>query len=330
MPLKRFLLDGNYKLLLKDLGVDLSEFLRQAELPYDLFDLPQPMVTTDEYYSMWDTLTDYGEKMMLPLQAGMAIQPEMFSPALIVALLSNNGISALERVIKYKILVAPMIFELNMHDEYVDLIIKSDKENNYLPLGLVAFEMIFMNRILSIGTRESIKPVLVQSTEKIREQEYEDFFGVKPAVGDQNIIRFKKEDLEQEFLTKNQGAWDFYLKGLDQRLEQAKKDHSFAFVVKTNLAKMLPTGEASIEILANEIGISKRTIQRKLAAEHTTFQGELSAVREEFAKKYLKNTNVSTKEIAFLLGYDEFNSFTRAFKSWTGKTISEYKGSRWI
>jgi|GEM_PF-2764116 len=97
---KKFLLDGNYKLLLKDLGVDLSDFLTRAKLPYNLFDLSQPMVTTDEYYSMWDALTNYGENMVLPLQAGMAIQPEMFSPALIVALLSQNGKTALERVIK--------------------------------------------------------------------------------------------------------------------------------------------------------------------------------------------------------------------------------------
>ncbi len=325
MSPKKFLLDGNYKLLLKDLGVNLSDFLTQAKLPYNLFDLSQPMVTTDEYYSMWDALTDYDENMMIPLQAGMAIQPEMFSPALIVALLSHNGKSGLQRVIKYKKLVAPMVFELNMQDDYGDLIIKSDQEGRDLPLGLVAFEMIFMNRILSIGTREDIKPLLVQSTEKIQAKAYEDVFGVKPVVGDKNIIRFEKEDLEQEFLTKNQGAWNFYLKGLDQCLEELEKTNSFADVVKTNLAKMLPTGGASIEGLTNELGVSKRTMQRKLAAENTTFKEQLSIVREEFAKKYLKNTNISTKEVAFLLGYEEPNSFTRAFKTWTGKTVSEYR-----
>lgn len=325
MSQKKFLLDGNYKLLLLDLGVDLSDFIRQAKLPYNLFDLSQPMITADEYYRMWDVLTDYDEKMMLPIQAGMAVQPEMFSPVLIVALSSQNGKSALERVIKYKQLVAPMIFELNMHKSYGDLIIKSDKENDYLPLGLVAFEMVFMNRLLSMGTRESIKPLFVQCTEEIQTQEYGDFFGIKPVVGDKNIIRFKREDLEKEFLTKNQAVWDFYLRGLDRRLEESKKGQSFTMVVKINLARLLPTGGVSIDILAKEIGVSKRTIQRKLSAENTSFQEILIKVREEFAKKYLKDTKISMKEVAFLLGYEEPNSFARAFESWTGKTVSEYR-----
>jgi AraC-like DNA-binding protein len=321
----KFLLDGNYKLLLKDLGVDLPDFLAQAKLPYNLFDLSQPMVTTDEYYRMWDALTNYGENMMIPLQAGMLIQPEMFSPALIVALLSHNGKSGLQRVIKYKKLVAPMGFELRMQEDYGDLIIKSNQAGGRMPLGLVAFEMIFMTRILSIGTREDIKPLLVQSKEKIKAKAYEDVFGVKPVVGNENIIRYKKEDLEQEFLTKNQGAWNFYLKGLDQRLEELEKEDNFTDVVKTKLERMLPTGEVSIEALANELGVSKRTIQRNLAVNNTTFKEQLKHVREEFAKKYLKNTNISIKEVAFLLGYEEPNSFARAFKAWTGKTVTEYR-----
>jgi len=218
-----------------------------------------------------------------------------------------------------------MIFELHMQDDYGDLIIKSDQKGGDLPLGLVAFEMIFMNRILSIGTREDIKPLLVQSTEVIKAKAYEDVFGIKPVAGDENIIRFKKEDLEQAFLTKNQGAWNFYLKGLDHRLAALEKTNNFADVVKTSLARMLPTGGVSIENLAIELGISKRTIQRKLAIEDTTFKEQLSIVRKEFAKKYLENTNISTKEVAFLLGYEEPNSFFRAFKTWTGKTVSEYK-----
>jgi AraC-like DNA-binding protein len=324
---KQFLLDGNYKLLLQTLGVSLPEFLKQAKLPDDLFDVPKPMVTTNEYYRMWDALTTYGDEMLLPLQAGLAFQPEMFSPVLIVALSSNNGKMALERIIKYKRLVAPMIFTLATNKTYGDLIIQSDQKNGQLPLGLTAFEMVFMNRILCLGTKENIHPVAVQCTKEIQSQLYADYFGVKPLVGDINVIRFHKHDLEREFLTSNQAVWDFYLNGLDEQLKSLQKTTSFASIVKRSLASMLPTGEVTMESLANKIGFSKRTIQRKLALENTTFQEQLTIVREEFAKKYIKETEASTKEIAFLLGYSETNSFVRAFKSWTGRTISNYRGA---
>lgn len=320
-----FLLDGNYKLLLTELGVDLYDFLKQAKIKQNLFDLPEPIVDTDEYYRIWDALTNYGEKMLIPFQAGMAFQPEMFSPVMVVALSSENGKSALERIIKYKRLIAPMIFELDIHDTYGDLIIKSDREGDNLSLGLLAFEMIFMNRILSIGTRKAIKPLLVQTYGEIKEPEYEDFFGVKPIIGDKNIIRFKIEDLEKPFLTKNQAIWNFYLKGLDDRLEELERENSFTKIVRTNLTRMLPKGSVTIDNLVDELGVSKRTIQRKLASENTSYQLELDNIREDFAKKYLNDTNISTKEIAFLLGYEEPNSFIRAFKSWTGKNVGEYR-----
>lgn len=152
---RKFFLDGNYKLLLTDLGVDLPRFLRQAKLPYNLFDISQPMVTADEYYRIWKIVTDYDAEMMLPLKAGMAVQPEMFSPVLIVALFSQNGWMALERVIKYKQLIAPMIFELHPYENYIDIEIKSEREEVVLSLGLVLFEMVFMNRLLCIGTRKT-------------------------------------------------------------------------------------------------------------------------------------------------------------------------------
>ena len=90
-------------------------------------------------------------------------------------------------------------------------------------------------------------------------------------------------------------------------------------------ASMLPTGEVSIDKLAKDLGFNKRVVQRKLSAENTTYKALLNTVREEFAEKYLNDTNISTKEIAFLLGFEESNSFMRAFKRWTGKNVSEYR-----
>lgn len=325
MNKRQFLLDGNYKLLLCELGVNLPDFLGRARLPQNLFDSAQPAVSTEEYYRLWAALTDYDEEMLLPLHAGLAVQPEMFNPVLIVSLASRNGQSALGRMIKYKRLMAPMIFDLVMHSSYGDLVISSDRESESLPLGLTAFEMVFATRILCMGTRASIRPLSVQCTEEIRTPAYADFFETQPTVGDANIVRFRREDLEREFLTCNQAVWNFYLKGLDERLKHAKQEKEFTALVKTSLTRLLPTGEVTIEILSSDLGLSTRTIQRRLAAENTTFQDLLMVVRAEFAKKYLRDTSVSAKEIAFLLGYNEPNSFLRAFKLWTGKTVREFR-----
>jgi AraC-like DNA-binding protein len=325
MNAKKYLLDGNYKLLLTELGVNLSDFLKQAKLPYNLFEMPQPTVTTEEYYNLWRVITRYDDEMLLPLMAGNAIRPEMFSPVMIVALSSQNGMMAFERIIKYKKLVAPVTFKLDILKDFVDLSFYSQAEDGKLPLGMIAFEMVFMNAILSFGSGKSIKPVAVQTCETIGTPAYADFFGITPQVGVKNVIRFKKEDMTRTFKTKNQAVWDFYLDALDTRMEATEKGQTFSEVVKRNIVEILSSGSVSIETVASEIGFSRRTIQRKLAEEETTFQEQLNVVRKELAQMYLKDSNISTKEIAFLLGYDETNSFLRAFKLWTGKTIREYR-----
>ncbi|MGN1284451.1 MAG: helix-turn-helix domain-containing protein [Candidatus Limosilactobacillus intestinavium] len=102
-------------------------------------------------------------------------------------------------------------------------------------------------------------------------------------------------------------------------------DESISGRVRSALTEILPSGEFTIDDVAQKLGYSKRTLQRKLSSENTTFQKQLNSVREVLAKNYLRSTDMTASDIAYLLGYQELNSFLRAFSSWTGKSISEYK-----
>lgn len=73
----------------------------------------------------------------------------------------------------------------------------------------------------------------------------------------------------------------------------------------------------------SKLGLSTRTLQRRLKEEGTSFQRTLDEVRTELARHYLKNSSMSGAEISFLLGFEDPNSFFRAFQRWTGKTPRE-------
>jgi AraC-like DNA-binding protein len=62
-----------------------------------------------------------------------------------------------------------------------------------------------------------------------------------------------------------------------------------------------------------------------LAEESVGFQEVLSQVRHELAQHYLSRTDISASEIAWLLGFQENNSFIRAFRSWSGTTPAAYR-----
>ncbi len=77
--------------------------------------------------------------------------------------------------------------------------------------------------------------------------------------------------------------------------------------------------------MARQLAVSKRTMQRQLGEESTSFSDILNATRRRLAQHYLKSPSVTQGEIAYLLGFQEVNSFIRAFKDWTGITPGAYR-----
>ncbi len=69
------------------------------------------------------------------------------------------------------------------------------------------------------------------------------------------------------------------------------------------------------------MGYSKRSLQRKLQEENTSFQKQLNHTRELLTRYYVGNTTMRAEDIAYLLGYQDASSFLRAFSVWTGTTI---------
>jgi AraC-like DNA-binding protein len=72
--------------------------------------------------------------------------------------------------------------------------------------------------------------------------------------------------------------------------------------------------------ISRKLGMSQRTLARRLAAEGLTFAGILDELKLELAKRYLQDEDLRISQIAWLLGYRESSAFTHAFHRWFGKT----------
>ncbi|MCW3117186.1 MAG: AraC family transcriptional regulator, partial [Chitinophagaceae bacterium] len=81
----------------------------------------------------------------------------------------------------------------------------------------------------------------------------------------------------------------------------------------------------SLNDLSANFNSSPRTIQRRLKKENTTFQKLAEEVMTYFAKEALQKGDFATKEIAYMLGYNELSAFSRAFKRWTGQSPYAYR-----
>lgn len=133
-------------------------------------------------------------------------------------------------------------------------------------------------------------------------------------------MRIAADDAQRPSLTANAGMWQVFEPELQRRLADLDVAEDTSAGVCSALLELLPSGASSIEAVAERLAVSKRTLQRSLRNEGTKYQVELGPVRERLATHYLTRTTVSCAEIAFLLGFNDRNSFYRAFQGWTGKT----------
>jgi AraC-like DNA-binding protein len=127
------------------------------------------------------------------------------------------------------------------------------------------------------------------------------------------------------------GADTYLNKLLRQYAEEALARHPNPNSVRANvervLPQLLPHGRANTSEVARQLGLGSRTLSRSLLAEGVTFTKILEELRAAFARRYLSDRAMPISEIAWLLGYQEFGSFTHAFKRWTGMSPNQFRSS---
>ncbi len=100
---------------------------------------------------------------------------------------------------------------------------------------------------------------------------------------------------------------------------------SFLRALRQSIVCELPTGDMSIDSVAVDLGVSRRTLQRRLSDRETNFQQIVQDLRYQMALRFLADKSMGVTSIAFILGYGDSSSFSTAFKSWHGCSPSEYR-----
>ncbi len=117
-----------------------------------------------------------------------------------------------------------------------------------------------------------------------------------------------------------------------QLIEQAEKylrsiyeQDNIAEQLMRKLTELLAAGEANADAACRALRLSRRTLQRRLRAEKTSFQKVLNEARAVLAVNYLSDERLKSLDVAMLLGYSSISSFTTAFKSWYDMPPAEYR-----
>lgn len=317
-----FPVEAGWRTLLKDLGVRPADVMRRAGLPEDLLSRPQAGLSTEDYFSFWRSLEAAVGDPLFPLRLVDAITPEVFSPPIFAALCSANLHQAAQRLSHYKRLVAPMALDvsldqrgnLSLAPRWLDARVEP-------PLAVMVSELAFFVRLAQLATREPVHAVQVSMpTLPAPLPAYERYFGVAIRKGKAPGIGFSAAVASLPFLTASDAMWRVFEPDLRRRLTELDEGASTRERVRALLLESLPSGQASIDAVATRLAMSRRTLQRRLGEDGITFQSLINETREALARHYLTQTALSNGEISFLLGFEDPNSFFRAFHDWTGQT----------
>lgn len=326
--MNHFIVEGRYKDILEYHGIDTGEVLKKARLPGDVLNHRTITMKEDQYYRFLDSIETVGNVTGLAVSLATTDKIEQFSPPIFASFCSKNAKMCTERLARYKKLIGPMSIEISEENGNYGVEFLPGNPEFQLSRFLVESEISFLVNIIRRATKENIKPIRITTTMDITDSSLEDFTGVKAKRGKKNQVVFDKADMEIPFISVDEGIWNYFEPELNRRLSDLDVDDSVSARVRAALTELLPAGVCGVEDVAFELGLSKRTLQRKLSEEHTTFQKQLNNTREVLALHYIQNTDMSTNDIAFLLGYAELNSFLRAFTVWTGKNISAFRNDK--
>ena len=112
----------------------------------------------------------------------------------------------------------------------------------------------------------------------------------------------------------------------DQALAQRRSNaSSLRICVENSITPLLPHGKVRLDDVAQKLGMSSRTLARRLTAEGLNFGEILDQLRSDLAKRYLGESNLSISQIAWLVGYQGVSAFSHGCKRWTGLNPKEMR-----
>lgn len=183
--------------------------------------------------------------------------------------------------------------------------------------------------MMRMVTQHDISPTRVTFIHRAPEDitNYTDFFNCDVRFSQKtNTLSFLNKDLDIPTITADKGISKFLIERMEEEKEGMEQQADQLVVdISTLIKNALPSGIPSMQDVSKHLGMSSRTLTRRLVKSNITFRQLIKNAQEEIAKYLLYSSNQSISEIAFLTGFSEQSAFNRAFKKWTDQTPMEYR-----
>ncbi|MCZ8518434.1 MULTISPECIES: helix-turn-helix transcriptional regulator [Paenibacillus] len=310
----------------RELGIAPQDVARHAKLPLTV--IHETFVSTTHYYAIWQAYSELvGDPAVGLVKLATAFHTAKYPPAALATFHALDYRDALHRMVRYKQLCPPESLRIGEEGGQCDIELEWQHAEQPGPPVLIGITFAYL---LELGRRGTGRHLTALSAEFVPSmgnvQALESYFGCRVRTGaDRNRLTLNRADLDCPFASYNEELLAILTPALDRMLDKHQSMCTIRDKVKWILSRCLTRGRMDIKTIAGELGMSDRTLQRRLTDEGTSFKQLLSQTRHEQALAYLADPSLEIKEVAFLVGYEDQNSFYRAFRSWEGETPANWR-----
>lgn len=313
-------------------GIPPPALLRQAQLPVTLYQTAQA-ITTAQYFALMRALEMLSGDPAIGLKIVSSADTAAHAPSTIAAFYARDLRDGLERLARFKRLCTPEILEVTegLHGGRRSCTVGMTwfhASEDEPPVSVDATFCTLME-LARRGTGTDVRPLRVDLARPgARSAAHESYFAAPVRLGaPRDLLVLDAADLDRPFPGHNPDLLAMLTPALRSALEEMQA-RSLSEQVVLELKRSLPSGRPDVGEVARRMGMSERTLQRRITDEGRSFRDLLAEARRELGHHLLGDETLELDEIAFLLGYQDATSFHRAFRAWEGVTPGQWRELR--
>lgn len=308
-------------------GIPPSALLRQARLPAALSLGGQAFVTTAQYFALMQAMADLSGDPALGIRMVQTIDTAVHPPSSLAAFYARDYREGLNRLARFKRLCTPEDLQIVETAEECVITVEWPFATDTEPA--ISVDITFAT-LVELGRRATGRPIIPKRLDIARQGPvstmHSKYFGCPIRMATRhNALILDVSDLDRPFPGHNLEMLEMLTPALSAALGELEAQSSVAEQVKIILKRGLASGQPNLSDVAKQLGMSDRTLQRRITGEGSSFRDLLSDARRELGRHLLVDPAMDIDEIACLLGYQDTTSFYRAFREWEGMPPNRWR-----
>jgi AraC-like DNA-binding protein len=309
-------------------GLDVRSLLAAAAIDPAVLDDPFARVSTEKISRLWEVAAEQSGNPAIGLAQHLVARPASFDVVGYTMMSCANLLAAFERLIRYLLILSDaLMMTLSGECRGYRVTFELFGGNRPVPRQRVEFILVSVIGFCHWISGRELHPLSIELPypTPVDPAHYCDAFGCRVSFDAASTsMLFADADLRVPLPTSNPVLAELHDRFAGDYLRRF--DHSqTSYRAREIIIRRLPDGEPRRDQVAGELGMSERTLQRRLEAEATSFVELLDNTRRELAEQYLRRLHLSLAQAAYLLGFADQSSFFRACRRWFDLSPRRYR-----